>query len=59
MYLLSPVIGAFLGLIFCITIRGGIYQQTTTIQQTSAFVFVAISTLAGLFSVQSRIQDSR
>jgi hypothetical protein len=58
MYILLPVIGALLGLIFYITIRGGLFPQAT-IQQTSPFAFVAISALVGLFSVQAalKLQD--
>jgi hypothetical protein len=58
MYLLLPVIGALLGLIFYITIRGGLFPEAT-IQQTSPFAFVAISALVGLFSVQAalKLQD--
>ncbi|MGE5457580.1 MAG: hypothetical protein ACM3RX_04435 [Methanococcaceae archaeon] len=58
MYLLLPFTGALLGLIFYITIRGGLFPQAT-IQQTSPFAFVAISALVGLFSVQAalKLQD--
>jgi hypothetical protein len=58
MYLLLPVIGALLGLIFYITIRDGLFPQAT-IQQTSPFAFVAISALVGMFSVQAtlKLQD--
>lgn len=58
MYLLIPFTGALLGLIFYITIRGGLFPQAT-IQQTSPFAFVAISALVGLFSVQAalKLQD--
>ena len=58
MYILLPVTGAMLGLIFYIAIRGGLFPQAT-IQQTSPFGFVAISALVGLFSVQAalKLQD--
>lgn len=58
MYLLLPVIGSLLGLIFYTTIRGGLFPQAT-IQQTSPFAFVAISALVGMFSVQAalKLQD--
>lgn len=58
MYILLPVSGAVLGLIFYITIRGGLFPQAT-IQQTSPFGFVALSALVGMFSVQAalKLQD--
>ena len=58
MYLLLPIIGALLGLIVYVTIRGGLFPQAT-IQQTSPFAFVAISALVGMFSVQAalKLQD--
>jgi hypothetical protein len=52
MYILLPVAGAILGLIFYIAIRGGLFPQAT-IQQTSPFGFAALSALVGLFSVQA------
>jgi len=58
MYILLPVSGAVLGLIFYITIRGGLFPQAT-IQQTSPFGFAALSALVGMFSVQAalKLQD--
>jgi hypothetical protein len=55
MYLLLPIIGALLGLIVYVTIRGGLFPQAT-IQQTSPFAFVAISALVGMFSVQAALK---
>ena len=58
MYILLPVTGALMGLIFYIIFRGGLFPQAT-IQQTSPFGFVALSVLVGLFSVQAalKLQD--
>lgn len=58
MYILIPIIGSLLGLIFYITIRGGIIPQVA-IKDTNPFVFVAISALVGMFSVQAalKLQD--
>lgn len=58
MYILLPIVGSLLGLIFYITIRGGIIPQAS-IKDTSPFVFVAISALVGMFSVQAalKLQD--
>ena len=58
MYILLPITGALFGLIFYITIRGGIIPQAA-VEDTSPFVFVAISALVGMFSVQAalKLQD--
>lgn len=58
MYILLPVTGALMGLIFYIIFRGGLFPQAT-IQQTSPFGFVALSALVGMFSVQAalKLQD--
>ena len=55
MYILLPITGALLGLIFYITIRGGIVPQAP-IKDTSPFGFVALSALVGLFSVQAALK---
>ncbi len=55
MYILLPVAGATLGLIFYIAIRGGLFPQAT-IQQTSPFGFAALSALVGLFSVEAALK---
>jgi hypothetical protein len=58
MYILLPVTGAMLALIFYVAVRGGLFPQAT-IQQTSPFGFIALSALVGLFSVQAalKLQD--
>lgn len=58
MYILLPVTGAMLALIFYIAVRGGLFPQAT-IQQTNPFGFIALSALVGLFSVQAalKLQD--
>ena len=55
MYIILPVSGATLGLIFYIAIRGGLFPQATT-QQISPFGFVALSAMVGLFSVQASLK---
>ncbi len=55
MYIVLPVFGATLGLIFYIAIRGGLFPQAT-IQQTSPFGFAALSALVGLSSVHASLK---
>lgn len=51
-YITLPISGATLGLIFYITVRGGLFPNAT-LQQTSPFGFAALAALVGLFSVQA------
>jgi hypothetical protein len=59
MYILLPVAGAMLALIFYIVIRGGLFPQSWTVQVTTLinpFGLVAISALVGLFSVEAALK---
>jgi hypothetical protein len=49
-YCLIPLVGAILGTVFYIVIRGGFFSAQATVQQTSPFGFAAISALVGMFS---------
>jgi hypothetical protein len=49
-YFLLPFVGAVLGTVFYIVIRGGFFSAQATVQQTSPFGFAAIAALVGMFS---------
>jgi hypothetical protein len=49
-YFLLPFVGAVLGTIFYIVIRGGFFAAQATVQQTNPFGFAAIAALVGMFS---------
>ncbi len=49
-YFLLPLVGAVLGTIFYIVIRGGFFSAQATVQQTNPFGFAAIAVLVGMFS---------
>lgn len=53
MYVLLPFVGATLGLVFYLVIRGGFFSPEATVQQTSPFAFAALAGLVGLFSEQA------
>jgi len=53
MYILLPLVGTTLGLIFYLVIRGGFFSSQATAQQTSPFGFAALASLVGLFSQQA------
>ena len=53
MYIMLPIVGANLGLVFYLIIRGGFFSSTATVQETSFFGFAALAALAGLFSEQA------
>lgn len=50
MYILLPFVGASIGLVFYLIIRGGFFSPTASVTETSPFGFMALATLAGLFS---------
>ncbi len=52
MYFLKPFVGAVLGLIFYLVVRGGLFPNISA-QQTSPFGFAAVAALVGLFSEQA------
>ncbi len=59
MYILLPFVGATLGLVFYLIVRGGLFSPQVTAEQINPFGFAALSALAGLFSVEAalKLQD--
>jgi hypothetical protein len=53
MYVLLPFVGATLGLVFYLVIRGGFFSPQATVEQTSPFGFAALAGLVGMFSQQA------
>lgn len=53
MYILLPFVGAILGIVFYLVIRGGFFSPQATAEQTSPFGFAALAALAGMFSEQA------
>ena len=49
-YFFMPFVGATLGIVFYLVIRGGFFAPQTTIDQTVPFSFVAVATLVGMFA---------
>lgn len=56
MYILLPLVGTTLGLVFYLVIRGGFFSSQATAQQTSPFGFAALASLVGLFSQQAALK---
>jgi hypothetical protein len=52
-YLLVPFVGATLGLIFYLVIRGGFFSAQAQAGDTSPYGFAALAVLAGMFSEQA------
>jgi hypothetical protein len=50
MYGMLPLIGAILGLLFYLVIRGGFFTSQTNLDQTNPFGFAALAGLVGMFS---------
>jgi IPT/TIG domain len=55
-YLLLPVTGAILAIIFYFVVRGGFFSSTASFETTSPFGFAALSALVGLFSPQATLK---
>jgi hypothetical protein len=53
MYLLVPIVGAMLAVVFYMLLRGGLFSPTTTVADTSPFGFAAIAALVGMFTNQA------
>jgi len=53
MYLLVPIVGSMLAVIFYMLLRGGLFSPTTTVADTSPFGFAAIAALVGMFTNQA------
>jgi len=52
-YIMMPITGAVLGIIFYLVIRGGFFSPEATIAQTSPFAFAGVAGLVGMFSDQA------
>ncbi len=55
-YLLLPVTGAMLAVIFYFVVRGGFFSPQASFENTSPFGFAALSALVGLFSPQATLK---
>jgi hypothetical protein len=55
-YLLLPLTGAILAVIFYFVVRGGFFSPQSSFDQTSPFGFAALSALVGLFSPQATLK---
>jgi hypothetical protein len=49
MYILTPVIGSMMAVVFYLVLRGGLFNPSTSVSDTSPFGFAAIATLVGMF----------
>jgi hypothetical protein len=52
-YALTPFVGAFLAMVFYLTIRGGFFSSNAPVGSTSPFGFAAVAALVGMFSRQA------
>jgi hypothetical protein len=55
-YLLLPLTGAMLAVIFYFVVRGGFFSPQASFENTSPFGFAALSALVGLFSPQATLK---
>jgi len=55
-YLLLPLTGAMLAVIFYLVVRGGFFSPQASTETTSPFGFAALSALVGLFSPQATLK---
>lgn len=53
MYVLLPFVGAVLGLVFYLVVRGGFFSPQAGAEETSPYGFAALAALVGLFSEQA------
>jgi hypothetical protein len=53
MYVLLPVVGSALGVVFYLVIRGGFFSTQASVDETSPFGFAALAALVGMFSEQA------
>jgi hypothetical protein len=53
MYVMTPMVGLTLGLVFYLVFRGGLFSSQATVQTTSPFGFAAMAALVGMFSDQA------
>jgi len=53
MYIVIPIVGSMMAVVFYLVFRGGLFSPQTTVSQTSPFGFAAIAALVGMFIQQS------
>jgi hypothetical protein len=53
MYLVVPIVGSMMAVVFYLVLRGGLFSSTTTVADTSPFGFAGIAALVGMFIQQS------
>jgi hypothetical protein len=53
LYIIRPLVGATLAIVFYLVIRGGFFSPGATVEQTSPFGFAALAGLVGMFSEQA------
>ena len=58
-YFFLPFVGATLGIIFYLVIRGGFFSPQATVAETAPFSFAAVAALVGMFSeaAVSKLKD--
>lgn len=56
MYILLPLVGSFLSLIFYFVIRGGLFSNQASIEATNPFGFAGLAGLVGMFSNQAALK---
>lgn len=52
-YIVIPIVGALMAVVFYLVLRGGLFSSTTTVADTSPFGFAGIAALVGMFIQQS------
>jgi hypothetical protein len=52
-YIVMPVIGSLLAVVFYLVLRGGLFSSATSVSDTSPFGFAAIAALVGMFTQQA------
>jgi len=53
MYIVVPIVGSMMAVVFYLLLRGGLFSSTTTVSDTSPFGFAGIAALVGMFIQQS------
>jgi len=56
MYVLLPSVGAVLGIVFYVVLRGGLFTEQSTSIAASPYGFAAVASLVGLFSEQAIVK---
>jgi len=53
MYVVVPIVGSMMAVVFYLVLRGGLFSSTTTVSDTSPFGFAGLAALVGMFIQQS------